>query len=199
MGPGRSSGWLGRGSLGPGPGKQKVAAGRAGGGEARGGAADRQSQRQTDGRRGEKMATRTTGARCSRSRSEWGACWNLTSLLPPPPRPLPAPEARAWRCGRGLGEKGPGRRDLESIQSPAFQRGPARVLVLATHSRASRGFRRSPQGFRAPLEPINSTQLSSPPWFPLPTSSSATKPTSPNHSSATGFPICVAEPEPPVP
>lgn len=105
MGPSRSSGWRGRGSPGPNPGGQRVATGRARGGEARGVAVDGQSQRQTDGQRGKKMATRAAGARCSRSRSEWGACRNLTSLLPPPPGPLPAPEARAWRYGRGLRER----------------------------------------------------------------------------------------------
>jgi hypothetical protein len=105
MGPGRSSSRPGPGSLGPGPGGQRVAAGRAGGGEARGGAADRQSQRQTDGRRGEKkkMATRTTGARGSRSRSEWGACRSLTS--PPAAAPTP-PGSRGARLALWAGPRG---------------------------------------------------------------------------------------------
>lgn len=121
-------------------------------------------------------------------------------LSPPAAAPTP-PDSRGARLALWAGPrgKGLGRRDLESNQSRAFQRGPARVLVLATRSRASRGFRRYPQRFRASLERVNSTRLSSPPWFPLPTSSSATKPTSPNHNPAAGFPISVAEPEPPVP
>ncbi|XP_073911828.1 uncharacterized protein [Castor canadensis] len=86
--PGCSFGPAGPGSPGPGP---------AGGGRLRaepvagsrgGGAADGQSQRQTDGRRGKKMATRTAGARCSHTRSVRGACTSLTSS-PPPPQPRP--------------------------------------------------------------------------------------------------------------
>lgn len=52
--PGRSLGRPGRGSPGLAPGRRRAAAGRAAGGEPKGRAADGQSQRQTDRRRGKR-------------------------------------------------------------------------------------------------------------------------------------------------
>lgn len=81
------------------------------------------ADRQTEG---EKMATRAAGARCSRTRSEWGACTSLSSLPPPFSGlvPLPAPQARARRCGRGLRRGGSGEAGLKEHPITDFGGGP---------------------------------------------------------------------------
>lgn len=111
--PSRSSGPPGRGSPRLGPGGQRAAPGRAGGGEPRGGAADGQSQQQTDRLRGKRWR-RGWRERAARAPAASGARARVSPLHPPaspllqlgpPPRsPGARPEAWAGLIGRGSGE-----------------------------------------------------------------------------------------------
>lgn len=188
--PGRSSGRPGRGSPGLGPGRRRAASSQAGGGEPRGGAADGQSQRQTDRRRGKRWR-RGRRERAARAPAASGARARASPLsLPPSPgwSPSPLPRRAPGGVGGALEERGSGEAGLKGVSNHRCVRGGL-ASILAPRGPPSLA---SSLVFLQPRQPHRSRILSwtcelRPDsqlryWFLTPPLSSATKPTSPNHT-----------------
>lgn len=112
------------------------------------------ADRQTEG---EKMATRAAGARCSRTRSEWGACTSLSSLPPSPGwSPSPLPRRAPSGVGGALGERGSGEAGLKGASNHRCVRGGL-ASILAHRRPPSLA---SSLVFLQPRQPLRSPILS---------------------------------------
>lgn len=122
---------------------------------------DKANGRQTDG--GGKRWRRGQRERAARALAASGARAGASPLSAAAAAPTP-PGFRGARLALWAGPqgKGPGRRDLGSIQSLAFQRGPALVLLLETPAEHLCELWVVHSPLRAALGRVNSTQLSSP-------------------------------------
>lgn len=185
MGPGLQLGPARPGSPGPGPAcggrlrAEPVARSR--------GAAlqtDKAKGRQTDG--GGKRWRRGRRERAPRAPSASEAGARVSPLPLPPPQPGPPlrpPGARAWRCGRGLRQRGPRRRDFRESASSGPRDHPA--------SHPPRSFSGALSPFASPNPPghVNSIlTISSDSGFLLYHHVQPQNPHAPDHSSTAGSP-----------